>query len=166
MKFFCSISSIGVFLLFSSAGVHVQVPKAELDQIKLMEQFIGSWKSEMGKDTTRFWEAKSFGTGLECNYKSMAKGGIITEGKELYGYDKNIDKCLDAALYKGKDIAIYAFWFISKSKYIMLPYSAMSDIGKATIKVEGEFKSIDLIEETITVNNKQIRIDTWTRLKK
>jgi hypothetical protein len=155
-----------VFLLLCTLGIQAQNPQTKLNQIKLMEQFIGSWKSEIGKDSTRFWDAKSYGTGLECNYKSMSKGEIITEGKELYGYDKNIDKCLDAVLYKGKDIAIYTFWFISKSKYIMFPYSEMSNTERATFKVEGEFKSVDMIVETITVNNKQLRIDTWTRLKK
>jgi hypothetical protein len=165
MKTFSSITFV-VLLPLSASSSQAQTTQPKLNQLELLQQFIGSWKSEIGKDTTRFWDAKSYGTGLECNYKSMTKGQIIAEGKELYGYDKNIDKSLDAVLYKGKDIAIYTLWFISKSKYIMFPYSDMSNSEIATLKVEGEFRSPDMIVETITVNNKQIRIDTWTRVKK
>jgi hypothetical protein len=95
----------------------------------------------------------------------MTKGEIIAEGKELYGYDKNIDKCLDVALYKGKDIAIYKLWFKSENKYVMIPYDDISNSDRDAFKVEGEFKSPDIIMETITVDNKQVRTDTWTRIK-
>ena len=164
MEKFYAITLI-TFMLLCSYENQAQSPQPKLNQVELMKQMVGSWKCNIAKDTTAFWDAKSYGTGLECNYKSLAKWEIITEGKELYGYDRNINKCIDAVLFKGHDIAIYTFWFISKSKYIMFPYSEMSNTGKATFKVEGEFKSPDMIVETITVNNKQIRIDTWIRIK-
>jgi hypothetical protein len=165
MKIFCITSIIVVFLLLCANEIHAQTTLTKPDQATLMKQFIGSWKCFNGKDTTRFWDVNSFGTGLECCYKSMTKGEIIAEGKELYGYDKNIDKCLDVALYKGKDIAIYKLWFKSENKYVMIPYNDISNSDRDAFKVEGEFKSPDIIMETITVDNKQVRTDTWTRIK-
>jgi hypothetical protein len=32
-----------------------------------------------------FWDAKSFGTGLECYYKTVSKGKTLMEAKQLFG---------------------------------------------------------------------------------
>jgi hypothetical protein len=141
-----------------------ETPK-ELNQVELMKQFLGSWKCDIAKDTTAFWDTKTFGTGLEVNYRSVTKGRIVMEGKGLYGYDKSLDKCIDAGLIKGKDIGIYIFWFKSNSKYELIPYNDLSNREKASFKVEGELKSPDIIIETTIVNNKPLKTDTWTRVK-
>jgi hypothetical protein len=52
---------IAVFLLFSLNGLQAQTSQTKLDQVKLMKQFIGTWKCEMGKDTTWTIECKSYG---------------------------------------------------------------------------------------------------------
>jgi hypothetical protein len=140
-------------------------PSKELNQVELLKQFLGSWKCDIAKDTTAFWDTKTFGTGLEVNYRSVTKGRIVMEGKGLYGYDKSLDKCIDAGLVKGKDIGIYTFWFKSNSKYELIPYNELSNPEKASFKVEGELKSPDIIIETTIVNNKPVKTDTWTRIK-
>ena len=165
MKFFGSIPAIAALLLLCSNGIQAQTTQTKLNQVELMKQFIGYWKSDFAKDTTRFWDVKPYGTGLECTYKSVTNGKIVVEGKELYGYNKSIDRCINVGLIKGKDIEVYKFWFASKDKYILIPYSEISSPEKKTFKAEGEFKSPDLIVETITLNNKTLRIDTWTRVK-
>ena len=80
-----------------------------------MKQYIGSFKADLSKDTTLFFNYKSFGTGLECNYKIVIKG-VETEGKQLLGYDKGIDKFLVSVMTKGTDMKLYVNWFISKNK--------------------------------------------------
>ena len=45
-----------------------------LNQIVLFKQFLGSWKCDIAKDTTAFYEGKSYGTGLDCYFKSITKG--------------------------------------------------------------------------------------------
>jgi hypothetical protein len=137
----------------------------ELNQVGLIKQFVGSWKCDITKDTTAFWDAKSYGTGIEDNYRFVTKGRIVLEGKGLYGYDKSIDKFIDAGLVKGKDIGIYALGFKSKSKYESIPYSDVSNPERASFKLMGEFKSPDMIVETTIINNKPIKIETWTRVK-
>jgi hypothetical protein len=145
--------------------VKYKEPSKELNQVELLKQFLGSWKCDIAKDTTAFWDTKTFGTGLEVNYRSVTKGRIVMEGKGLYGYDKSLDKCIDAGLVKGKDIGMYTFWFKSNSKYELIPYNDLSNPEKASFKVEGELKSPDIIIETTIVNNKPVKTDTWTRVK-
>jgi len=88
MKIFCLTISIAVFLLVLLNGLQAQTTQTKLNQIELMKQFIGSWKIDLGKDTTGFWECKPFGTGLEGYLKNVTKGKILMEVKQLVGYDK------------------------------------------------------------------------------
>src|ERR1035437_9475320 len=103
MKTSYSSAIIALFLLLSSNGIQAQTTQTKLDQVELMKQFVGSWKVEESKDTTFFWDAKSYGTGLEGYYKTVTKGKTVTEGKFLQGYDKSIDKSIYVELPSGKD---------------------------------------------------------------
>jgi hypothetical protein len=137
----------------------------ELKQVELFKQFLGSWKCDWAKDTTAFYEGKPYGTGLDCYFKSITKGNIIMEGKQLRGYDKNIDKFIFSGMMKGTDMNVFAGWFISKNKYQFIPYNDISTPEMASWKIDGEFKSPDMIVETTIMNNKSVKTDTWTRVK-
>jgi hypothetical protein len=165
MKTFCFSTAIVVFLLLCSNGLQAQTTQTKLDQIELMKQFIGSWKLDMGKDTTGLWEAKLFGTGLECYFNSVTKGKILMEGKQLFGYDKKTDKYVAANLVKGMDIEIWALWFTSNSKYVITYYSDISNPDKSSFKMDGEFKSPNVYTETYIMNGKPVMTYTYTRVK-
>jgi serine kinase of HPr protein (carbohydrate metabolism regulator) len=57
-----------------------------------MKQFLSSWKCDVAKDTICYWDIKSFGTGIEGYFKYVTNGKIVTEGKELWGYLRNLNK--------------------------------------------------------------------------
>ena len=156
---------IAVFLLLCSYGTQAQTNDAKLDQIDLMKQFLGSWKYDVTKDTICYWDIKSFGTGVEGYFKYVTKGKIVTEGKELWGYDKTTDKFILSEMIKGVDIALYVTWFSSKNKCVMFPYSGISNSERATSKWEVEFTSPDVLVETTFENNIPVKIDTYTRVK-
>ena len=138
----------------------------ELNQVELMKQMIGSWQGDIAKDTTFFAECKSYGTtGLEWSYKNVTKGKIVKEGKQFWGYDRKVDKLIFSSMDKGGDIGMYASWFLSKNKYLYLPYSDISNPETASFKIEGEIKSPDIVVETTVVNNKPVITYTYTRLK-
>ena len=137
----------------------------ELNQVELMKQFLGNWKAEFGKDTIAYFDQKAYGVGQEVFIKGTSKGKMISEGKQLWGYDKKLDKIVNAYELKGQDLGIVAFWFISKNKYVGVPYSDISNPQEASTKWEGEFKSPDTYVETHIVNNKPVRTDTYTRIK-
>jgi hypothetical protein len=136
-----------------------------LNQVELMKQFLGTWKAEFGKDTIAIFEQKAYGVGQEVFIKASTKGKMIFEGKQLWGYDKKLDKIINASELKGQNIGIAVFWFISKNKYVGVYYSDISNPENALSKWEGDFKSPDIYVETMIVNNKLVSTDTYTRIK-
>ncbi len=141
-------------------------PSKEINQVELMKQWIGSWKAEFGKDTIAFFDQKAYGVGQEVFIKATLKGKMIGEGKQLWGYDKKLDKIIFASELKGQEgLGITALWFISKNKYVGVPYSDISNPENASLKWEGEFKSHDTYVETHLLNNKPVTTDTYTRIK-
>ena len=138
----------------------------ELNQVELMKQMIGSWQGDVAKDTTYFAECKSYGTtGLEWSYKTVTKGKIVKEGKQFWGYDRKVDKLIFSSMDKDGDMGMYTSWFLSKNKYLYLPYSDIPNPETASFKIEGEIKSPDIVVETTVVNNKPVITYTYTRVK-
>jgi hypothetical protein len=165
MKTFCLTTMIAVFLIFFTNGIQAQTTQSQLNQVELMKLMVGYWKCESAKDTTQFFDTKPYGTGFECNYKHVTKGKTVMEGKDLWGYDKRIDKYLWAEVTKGSDIEIRVIWFITNNKYEVIQYSDISNPEKASWKIEGEFKSPEMTVETTIVNNKTVKTETWIRVK-
>jgi hypothetical protein len=137
----------------------------DLIQIELHKKFDGSWKSEVGKDTTCFWDVKPLGTGRETSFKYVTNGKTISEGKSLWGYDTKLDKFLNAEMIKGMDNEFYASWFTTKNKCLMFAYGDISNPENAKTKWDMEFKSQNLFVMTTTINNKPVKVETWTRIK-
>jgi hypothetical protein len=164
MKTNCVTTMAIVFLMISTTVVQAQTTQTKLNQVELMKQFIGSWKGDIGKDTTYYWDVKSYGTGLECTMKIVTKGKTISEGKQLWGYDKKLDKCIATELSKGMDMVVYVIQFISKSKEEGFSYD-FSHPEKVPNKWAAEFKSPDMFEETTFLNNISVKTDTYTRIK-
>ena len=142
-----------------------QTIQTKLDQVELMKQFIGNWKAELGKDTTALWNFKSYGTGLDCYITYVTNGKIFKEVRSLYGYDKKVDKFIAASMVKGKDLEIFAIWFLSNRNYEIIYYSDISNPDKASIKNEGEINSSDKLIVTKIINNKPVSTLTYTRVK-
>jgi hypothetical protein len=130
-----------------------------------MKKFTGYWKCDINKDTTRFWDVKSFGTGFECYSKVIAKGKVIMEAKRLWGYDRKADKYIGLELTKGMDMRVLAQWFTSGNKGVAILYSDISNPEMATIRGEAEFKSPDMYLITSIINNKPVKTETYTRVK-
>jgi hypothetical protein len=156
---------IVAFLLLYTNGLQAQSTQPKLNQVELMKLQIGVWKCDSNKDTTVFWEGKSYGTGLDCYYKNVVKGKTVREGRELWGYDKSIDKFICASLDKERDIEIQAVWFVAKNIYEYIRYSDISNPEKASWKIVGEFISPEVVVETTTVNNNTTLIETYTKVK-
>jgi hypothetical protein len=155
-----------IYLVDSNVEKNVPSESAKgLNQVELMKQWIGTWKCNIAKDTTAVWVETSYGTGLEGIYKFSTKGKTYMEGKEFAGYDKRFDKYIAAQMIKGKDIEVYAVWFSSKSKCILLPFSDISNPQAASFRTESTFISPDIEADTSFVNNKPVKPETWTRVK-
>jgi hypothetical protein len=156
-------------IYFAESGVKQNIKNSktskELNQVELFKQFLGSWKCDWAKDTTAFYEGKSYGTGLDCYFKFITKGKVVIEGRQLRGYDTNNDKFVISTMLKGTDINVDAAWFISKNKFQFIPYNYIASTYTPSRIIEGEFKSPDLILKITYINNKPVKTETWTRIK-
>ena len=72
-----------VFLLTCSTGIQAQTAKSNLDQTKLMQQWLGKWEANVGKDTIEVWEAKQYGKSF------IGKVSLVIKGKKSPFYISN-----------------------------------------------------------------------------
>ena len=163
-KSFLIIVIVG-FLAIGLTEIQAQTTQPKLNQVELFKQIIGNWKVDMAKDTVLYWDAKEFGTGLECTDKTYAKDKLISEEKELYGYDSKLDKYVGVDLVKGGDIEVWVLWFTSNTKFEAVHLSDISNPDKATVKAEGEVKSPDAYLNNFIMNGKVILTYNFKRVK-
>jgi hypothetical protein len=139
----------------------------DLNQVELMKKFAGKFKGELGKDTVVISDIKSFGiSGLEANQKMLFKDKVLSEEKNVWGYDKKYDKYICARIWKDNpEIVLMVFWFTSENTCERIPLEFISNPELATSKAIYEFKSPDLITKTDIVNGKPVRTYSWTQVK-
>jgi hypothetical protein len=88
--------SIAVFLLLSALSMQAQTTGTRLNQVDLMKQWIGTWKTEGAYVSS---EIKPFGNdALEGYQKTIVNDSVLSEHKFIYGYDKKSDKYISAAI--------------------------------------------------------------------
>lgn len=155
----------GVESYISQNVINTETSK-ELNQIELMKNFRGTWKSDAGKDTTFIWEGKSYGEGLDVYVKTETKGKMVNEGKAVLAYDKNTDKFIQTRIMKGKGSLIAAMWFTSKNTCEAVLYKDMSNPENAQMKAIFEFISPTKFTETDKAPNKPDDVSTFTLQKK
>ncbi len=155
----------------SESGIEQSVKNSEtseeLNQIEIMQQFLGTWKAEYGKDTILIYNARPFGKGSERDWTLSTKGKIITSAKQLYGYDSKSDKLIAVTLSNSSpEIDLWAWWATSKNTSEGVPLKDITNPDYAVSKMKTESKSPDMFIMTNLVNNKVVGTYTWTRIKK
>lgn len=151
---------------YIAQNVKNTVTSKELNQVELMKNFKGTWKSDTGKDTTFIWEAKPYGEGLDVFVKTETKGKTVSEGKAVMAYDKNSDKFIQTRIMSGKGSIIAAMWFTSKNTCEVVLYNDMANPENAPMKAIFEFISPTKFTQTDKVPNKPDDVSTFTLLNK
>lgn len=155
-----------LLLLMNVSNAQTPNPNPNLNQVELMKQFIGSWKGEVGQDTIIIGYNIQFGAGLECSSQIVTKGKVLDSVKQLFGYDKAIDKFIIAELIKSSPvIELCGTWFTSEHSGEMVLFKDISDPSKAALRWKFEFKTPDMIIQTAMLNDKIIKVLTITREK-
>ncbi|HEY5124231.1 MAG TPA: hypothetical protein VIK14_10895 [Ignavibacteria bacterium] len=167
MKKFCLTITTAVFLLICLNGLQAQTTQTKLNQVELLKQFLGTWKSEIAKDTTIIGDYTPFGTAVESNLQIVTNNKILDSWKRFCGYDKINDRLIIAKLMKSSPvIEISEFWFTSKNAGEGFVIQDISHPENTTIKWKIEFKSPDLYIQTVIQNNKTIAVRIFNREKK
>jgi hypothetical protein len=126
MKKISSTIFMGVFLLFVSNGIQAQTMHTQLDQLKLMEQFLGKWQHDVGKDTVYVWEFQKFGEAIFAWTYNVIKSQKIPFGIICYGFDKELDKFKGYTLFSGRD---YGTWIASFTSPKVYHVDAVQDLN-------------------------------------
>jgi len=87
-KTFFLVTVIVVFILMCSTGIHAQTAKSNLDQSKLMQQWLGTWETILGKDSIEVWECQKYGKSF------IGSVSRVLKGKKSPFYIANI--CIDS----------------------------------------------------------------------
>ena len=162
MKTFYKTILIVGFVLIGPFELQAQTTDNKLNQVDLMKKFVGRWKCELGKDTLLIGDNIAFGTGLICSTQITANGKILNSVKQLYGYDKKIDKFIVAELIESSPvIEICTSWFTSQNRGELV----VTNPDNAPFRFRFEFKNADLIVQTAIQNDKVIKETTITRIK-
>jgi hypothetical protein len=166
MKRVYSTVAVAVFLLFCLNGLQAQTTQIKLNHVELFKQFVGTWKGEMGKDTTFIMVMKSFHDAFECYVKTETRGEILMEEKTLIGYDKRRDLLIEAGLLNNSpEIILWAVWFTSSNKCEEVFLHDISNPEEAIYKWTFELPTPDLFVWTSIVNNKTTGTYTFHREK-
>jgi hypothetical protein len=162
MNTFYKIILIAGFVLIGTFELQAQTTDNKLNQVDLIKKFVGRWKCELGKDTVLIGENFAFGPGLVCSSQIIANGRILNSVKQLYGYDKKIDKFIVAELIESSPvIEICTSWFTSQNTGELV----VTNPDNAPFRFKFEFKNADLIVQTAIQNEKVFKEITITRIK-
>jgi hypothetical protein len=162
MKVFCKAIPIFGFILLNLNWIHAQTTETKLDQVKLMKQFLGTWKFELGTDTFLISENIPFGAGMISSGQIVTKEKCLDSIKQLYGYDKKMDKFIVAELFKSSPIVeICTAWFTSTNAGELV----VTNPDTGPIKFKYEFIAPDLIVQTALIENKVVKKVIGKRVK-
>jgi hypothetical protein len=155
---------IVVLPLLCISITQAQTPKVKIDQVEFMQNFIGYWKAEAGKDTVMTFNAIPFGKGSEREFTMSVKGIVISSAKMLFGYDQERDKIIEAVIYESSpDLMINIWWATSLTTSEGVQLKDISDPENAAFKMTGVLKSPDSFILTHILNNKVVGEWTFVR---
>lgn len=118
MKKLCLTSVIAVFLVFLSIGIQGQTIETQLDQLKLMQQFIGTWQTTFPNDTIVTFEMQQFGKAFVENDYVTVKGKEYLDSKWSYGFSPEEGKFKFFAVYIGGNYQTWIGSFTAEKKWV------------------------------------------------
>ena len=164
MKTLCRATMVGVLLLMCITMMQAQTTGVKIDQVEFMQNFIGYWKAEAGKDTILVFNVIPGGKGSEREFTMSVKGKVISSAKMLFGYDKERDMIIEALIYESSpDLMINVWWATSLTTSEGVQLKDISDPENAAFKMTGVLKSPDSFILTHILNNKVV--GEWTFIR-
>lgn len=140
MKKFCLTTTVAVFLLIFSNGIQAQTVTNNLDQLKLMQQYLGTWQANAGKDTVEVWDFQQYGKAFIINVSQVIKGQNTPLYINNIAYDSKEGKFKGFALMNNGSYGTWTGLFTSEKKF---EGNDVVDFNPATayVKLENIFKN-------------------------
>jgi hypothetical protein len=117
MKKICLTVTIAVYLLICFNGILAQSVSNKIDQLKLMQQYVGSWQADIGKDTSEIWECQQFGKASIIKVYQVIKGKKIPLYINNIGFDPGEDKFKGFVLWPNGEYSTWIGSFTSEKRF-------------------------------------------------
>jgi hypothetical protein len=154
-----------VFLLFLWNGIQGQTTQTQLDQVKLMQQMVGTWQTVLNKDTTLINEYQQYGNAfLQFSY-------FVIDGKKSLNYVDIFCYSPDEGKFKGfvtLTNGINATWIGSYKNEKEFSYINCKDFNPEIVysKVESTLETpTSIIARTFSPSGVKIRESKDTKIK-
>jgi len=135
MKKLWFISVIAVLLLFLSIGIQGQTMEKQLDQLKLMEQFLGTWQLTTSSDTI-IVEFQKYGKAFVENDYSVKDGKKEWGSIWTYGFAPDEGKFKIFAVMLTGDYMTIIGSFTSEKKWVQ---EIVQNFNPEKVLMRGEF---------------------------
>jgi hypothetical protein len=135
MKKLCLTTVIFVFLMFVSKGILGQTGQTQLDQLKLMEQFVGTWQMATGADTV-IVEIQKQGKAFVENDYTIKNGQKNWGSIWTYGFSPDEGKFKIFAVQLTGDYLTLIASFTSEKKWVQ---EIVQSFNPEKVLMRGEF---------------------------
>jgi hypothetical protein len=115
MKKFYLTTTIAVSLLIFNNGVQAQT--TQLNQVDLFNQFIGTWQTNVGKDTVELWETQQYGKAFVINVYRSIKGQKNPLYINSIGFDSKEGKFKGFIIWQGGAYSTWIGLFTAENKF-------------------------------------------------
>lgn len=159
-------SAMTIFFSLLFIGLQAQTGK-HLDQEALMKQFIGTWKTDIPGDTSSLYIVITpFGKTFTANAKLIKKGKTVNEGKWLWGYNRDENVFIAAEVSdKSPGMNLFAYSFVAENIVEKFAFADIGNTERPSLANKFEFRTPDLIIQTLSRNDKTINTFTINRVK-
>ena len=114
MKKLCITVVVFVFMLFASNILMAQ----NVDQLKLMKQYIGTWQASIGKDSVEVWDFKLYGSqAFVVEVTHTFKGKKTPVSINSISYNPESGKFFGFTLLTNGSYGTWIGSFISETKF-------------------------------------------------
>lgn len=125
-----------VFLLMIANGIQGQTSQPQLDQLKLLQQFNGTWQGNAGKDSIIVVEFERFGTTfIETDYFIIG-GKKSVDSKWIYGYSPKEAEFKIFAIYPNGNYLTMIGSFTSEKKWVQ---KIVEDLNPEKVLYKADF---------------------------
>jgi hypothetical protein len=135
MKTFYSTAMIVVFLLILTNGIQAQTTQTKLDQVELMQAWVGTWQRVIGRDSILVLEFQQYGKGFIQDLALHINGNKSIQGKACYSFSAKDDKFKVFSLTDDGNYATYIVFFTTEKKWAQY---LVQDFNPEKILLKGE----------------------------
>lgn len=136
MKKLYFLLTVAVLLLLSTNVMKSQTTQTKLNQTELMKQFLGTWQSNISKDTVEVWECKEYGKSFETSVYFLIKDKKVPIRLDNLTLSSDIDKFKGFQIYYNGSYSTYIGSFISDKKFAV---DFVQDFNKDIVHIKYEF---------------------------